>query len=142
MSEACDLEWGHIDLRKRELRVLGKGGKTRLISVPQSLCTHLSEKSQDDIYIWGERPLNVRTAYNYIRELGTKAKLKAPLNPHALRHSYATHMLNGGADLRVIQELLGHSDLAATEKYTHITIDHLSQTLENCHPLAKKIVNE
>jgi len=61
-----------------------------------------------------------------------------PLNPHALRHSYATHLLSSGSNLRIIQELLGHDSLTTTEKYTHLSIDQLSESLNNFHPLAKK----
>ena len=100
---------------------------------------HLTQLSRSNTYIWGESPLNTRTAYNYIKNIGQEAQLHQPIHPHALRHSFATHLLNDGADLRIIQELLGHSSLAATERYTHVSMDQLSRTMENCHPLAKKI---
>ena len=141
ISEACELNWEHINMNKRELRIHGKGQKVRLISYPQALQSsllYLKNNSETDTSIWGVRPLNTRTAFNYIRDCGQQAGLNAPLNPHALRHSYATHLLNDGADLRIIQELLGHSSLIATEKYTHVTLDQLTQTIEASHPLAKK----
>lgn len=139
VSEACQLKWQHIDLSRRELRILGKGDKERLISMPQITQQYLATLNSATPYVWGDQPLHTRTAYNYIAELGRNARLNQPIHPHALRHSFATHLLNDGADLRIIQELLGHSSLSATEKYTHVSMDQLSRTMESCHPLAKKI---
>lgn len=140
ISEACNVQWNHIDLQRRQIRVKGKGQKTRLISFPTILGEQLLFlKNVEHVYVWGDRPLNVRTAYNMIRHCGHQAHLSKPLNPHALRHSFATHLLNDGADLRIIQELLGHSSLATTEKYTHIHMEQLTQTMETFHPLNKKV---
>ncbi len=141
VSEACDLRWEDVNITKRELRVLGKGNKERIISMPILVQLNLASlrSSQSKKYVWGDKPLNTRTAYNYIAQIGTRARLNKPIHPHALRHSYATHLMNDGADLRVIQEMLGHASLAATEKYTHVTMDQLSRTLESFHPLAKKL---
>lgn len=142
VSEACQLSWGSINLTRRELRILGKGQKERLISFPILLLKNLASlrETQSQKYIWGEKPLGVRTAYNDIRDCGRYAGLSKPIHPHALRHSFATHLLNDGADLRIIQEMLGHSSLRATERYTHVTLHQLSQTLESFHPLNKKVV--
>lgn len=141
VSEACSLRWQDVNLSKRELRITGKGNKERLISMPVLVQLNLASvrSSQNQMYVWGKAPLNTRTAYNYIAQIGKKAGLSKPVHPHALRHSYATHLMNGGADLRVIQEMLGHSSLVATEKYTHVSLDQLSRTMESFHPLAKKI---
>lgn len=141
VSEACELQWQNVHLGKRELRILGKGNKQRLISMPLIVQLNLSSlrAQHNKTYIWGDKPLNTRTAYNYILQIGKKAGLTKPIHPHALRHSYATHLMNDGADLRVIQELLGHASLVATEKYTHVSMDQLSRTMETFHPLAKKI---
>jgi integrase/recombinase XerC/integrase/recombinase XerD len=81
--------------------------------------------------------INERTGYEWIRKIGKLSGLTQNLNPHALRHSFATHLLNSGANLRVIQNLLGHSTLAATEKYTHLNLTQLYQTMETSHPLGK-----
>lgn len=141
VSEACELRWSDVNIVKRELRIMGKGSKERMISMPVLVQANLASlrSSQSQKYIWGEKPLNTRTAYNYIAQIGQRARLSKPIHPHALRHSYATHLMNDGADLRVIQELLGHSSLTSTEKYTHVTMDQLSRTMESFHPLAKKI---
>ena len=67
-----------------------------------------------------------------------KAGLMRPIHPHSLRHSYATHLLASGSDLRTLQELLGHANLNATERYTHLSVDQLASTLEQCHPMARE----
>jgi integrase/recombinase XerC/integrase/recombinase XerD len=84
----------------------------------------------------GEVAMSSRKAYALVREGGAKAGLLRPLHPHALRHSYATHLLTSGADLRILQELLGHRSLAATQKYTHLSLDHLARAMEAYHPLS------
>ena len=86
-------------------------------------------------YIFGSQPLNPRTAYNIVKEWGQKAGLNKPLHPHALRHSFATHLLSDGSDLRSLQKLLGHSSLSSTEQYTHLSLSQLANTLEGHHPL-------
>jgi site-specific recombinase XerD len=142
VSEACNLTWQSVNLSRREMRVVGKGNKERAISFPVLLLKKLAalRETQQQTYVWGDKPLNTRTAYNDITACGLNAGLNHHIHPHALRHSFATHLLNDGADLRVIQEMLGHSNLSATERYTHVTLNQLSQTLEKFHPLSKKTV--
>jgi site-specific recombinase XerD len=81
--------------------------------------------------------LHTRIGYQMIRALGALAQLMNPLHPHALRHSFATHLLTSGANLRTLQTLLGHESLQATEKYTHLGVDHLARLIEQTHPLVK-----
>jgi integrase/recombinase XerC/integrase/recombinase XerD len=140
VTEACELKWEHVDIEGRKLRITGKGGKTRVITFPVLLQKPLLQLRglKKSGSLWGNMALHRRTAYNLIRECGAQASLNKPLNPHALRHSFASHLLSDGADLRIIQELLGHANLSATEKYTHISLDQLAQTMESFHPLAKK----
>ena len=95
-------------------------------------------RQPDDLYIFGSKPLDPRKAYSIVKSWGERAGLLKPLHPHALRHSFATHLLASGSDLRVIQELLGHSSLSATQKYTHLSLDSLAQSLSRHHPLGKK----
>lgn len=135
VSEACQLKWTHVDLQKNLLRILGKGGKERLIAIPELTTAELKKHQAHEPYIWGKQELNQRTAYSLIRNLGKSANLLRPLHPHALRHSFATHLLTSGANLRTLQELLGHQSLAATEKYTHLSVDHLARVMERSHPL-------
>lgn len=138
ISEACHLRWSNLNLEKREVRILGKGQKERIVAWPERVWVELHRRTKSGDYIWGERPLSPRKGYDWVRKAASKAGLMSPLHPHALRHSYATHLLTSGADLRVLQELLGHSSLSSTEKYTHLSMDHLARMLDHHHPLAKK----
>ncbi len=142
VSEACNLSWDRVDLNQGFLRLIGKGGKERLVALPQKVTAALQRLTPSPTYIFGEKPLSPRAAYDIVRKAGAAAGLVKPLHPHALRHSYATHLLTSGADLRVLQELLGHTSLAATQKYTHLSIDHVANALENHHPLGRDAEND
>ncbi len=140
VSEACALNWSTLELSSRVARVIGKGGQQRVIvlqpSAIQILHRRRQQKTSEDMgSIWGGQDLPTRKAYDWIRNRGAKAGLLSPLHPHALRHSFATHMLSSGANLRTLQELLGHKNLTATERYTHLGTDHLARVLETHHPL-------
>jgi integrase/recombinase XerC/integrase/recombinase XerD len=140
VSEACALRWNDIQWSQKTLRVLGKGSKERLVALPTlsiEVLQRWKKQSGFDEFVFGELALNPRTAYEMIRQSGRRAGLLKPLHPHALRHSFATHLLSSGANLRTLQELLGHESLQATEKYTHLGIDQLARTMENLHPLGK-----
>lgn len=144
ISEACNLKWSHINQSLRTLRILGKGGRERLVVLPARAFLPLIELKKliesdmnETYFVWGKEPLDPRTGFGWIRSMGLKAGLLRPLNPHALRHSFATHLLSSGANLRTLQELLGHTSLTATEKYTHLTVDQLARTLEKHHPLKR-----
>ncbi|MCH2532866.1 MAG: tyrosine-type recombinase/integrase, partial [Bdellovibrionales bacterium] len=139
INEACQLKLK--ELKAEKLIVLGKGGKQRVVVLPEAITTTLSEllnKMEADTYIWGSKPLHTQQAYRMIVGLGKKAQLLKPITPHALRHSYATHMLSSGMNLRALQKILGHSSLKATEKYLHLSLDQLSDTLSKNHPLNNK----
>lgn len=139
VSEACQLKWSAVDISTRTLRVTGKGGKERRVTVPPLTAWALSEfKAEPSEFVFGAKPLPIRSAYAIVRKWGQKAQLMKPLNPHALRHSFATHLLTSGTDLRILQEILGHQSLAATQKYTHLNLQQLAQTLETHHPLASR----
>lgn len=139
VSEACQLKWTDVHFARRSLRLNGKGGKERMAILPQlgiEVLKRLRALSPDP-FVFGAAVLNPRTAYEWVRTRGAKAGLMKPLHPHALRHSFATHLLTSGANLRTLQELLGHESLQATEKYTHLGIDHLARALESHHPLSQ-----
>lgn len=143
VSEACNLEWKDIEQNYKTARLTGKGNKARIVAFPDRLQNELKlwqKKNHELIYIFGSKKLNTRTAYDWIRKAGQNAGLMKPLHPHALRHSYATHLLQSGANLRTLQELLGHNTLQATEKYTHLSVHELARTLEKHHPL-KRLLN-
>ncbi|MBX3041791.1 MAG: tyrosine-type recombinase/integrase [Bdellovibrionaceae bacterium] len=139
VSEACRLKW--TSFSERLVRVLGKGSKERLVPLPHLTLSELQKlkalNGQTE-FIFGRAPLHPRKAYEWIRQSGRQAGLLNDLHPHALRHSFATHLLGGGANLRTLQELLGHESLRATERYTHLGIDQLARTLESTHPLGEK----
>lgn len=135
VSEACNLQWKSV--AKSQLRILGKGGKERLVVLPTNISKSLSGLTQKNEFVLGEK-MNPRKAYELIRVLGARAGLSRPLHPHTLRHSYATHLLVSGADLRSLQELLGHSSLNSTQRYLHLSLDHIAEALEKHHPMSKK----
>ena len=138
VSEACELRWSQVQMSQRVLRVIGKGSKERVVSLPPIAMDALKEWQKQTSfakYVFGEKALSSRTAYEMVRQSGIRAGLLKPLHPHALRHSFATHLLTSGANLRTLQELLGHESLTATEKYTHLGIDQLARTMEKLHPL-------
>lgn len=137
VSEACSLTWGQVSPDCRTLKVLGKGGKERLVTLPGPVAELLGEATRGHETLLGPK-MSVRLAYERVRQLGARAGLLRPIHPHSLRHSYATHLLSGGADLRTLQDLLGHVSLSATQKYTHLDLDHLSQQMELHHPLANR----
>lgn len=137
VSEACALRSIDIMVDQRVLRIQGKGRKERLVALP-SLSLKALLELKGDVHPWGPEALNTRTAYEWIRQLGRDAGLLRPLHPHALRHSFATHLLSGGANLRTLQELLGHSSLVATQRYTQVSVDELGRTLEARHPLSRQ----
>ncbi len=136
VSEACEIRSADIFHSQRRIRVLGKGGKERLVVLPQLFWHALGPHDGSNEFLFGRCALNPRKAYEIVRRSGHRAGLLKPLHPHALRHSFATHLLTSGSDLRVLQELLGHSSLSATQRYTHLSIDHLARSLENHHPLS------
>lgn len=138
VSEACNLKWTDVHFSTRTLRLTGKGGKERLVILPSLAIEVLQKLRKDstDDFVFGIEALNPRVAYEWVRQRGAKAQLMKPLHPHALRHSFATHLLSSGANLRTLQELLGHESLQATEKYTHLGVDQLARTLETHHPLS------
>ncbi|MFZ4404720.1 MAG: tyrosine-type recombinase/integrase [Pseudobdellovibrionaceae bacterium] len=146
ISEACGIRWKDIQWSRRAILVLGKGQKERWVLAPQMVFDRLRDWQkqslpQQDFVFYNQKSgqgLGTRQAYAWIHQLGQEAGLLRPLHPHALRHSFATHLLTSGANLRTLQQLLGHSNLASTEKYTHLNTDHLARTMGKTHPLHKK----
>lgn len=140
VSEACELRWGDVDFYSHILRVTGKGNKERIVALPKSLIPLLKKIRKQTVgeFVWGRAALNPRVAYDWVRRRGVKAGLMRPVHPHALRHSFATHLLSSGANLRTLQELLGHESLQATERYTHLGVDQLARTMEKHHPMGER----
>lgn len=150
ISEALDLDVQDIDLAQGWVRVLGKGSKQRLVPLSQVSAQRLQaylqqrryfdpqEKSQ--VLFLGKRGnrLQRRQASRILEKLARIAGLPQTVAPHTLRHSFATHMLEAGADLRAIQELLGHSRLSTTQRYTHLNLQELFAVYDQAHPRSKK----
>jgi site-specific recombinase XerD len=146
ISEACQLKWKSIDFSYRRVLILGKGNKERILILPEFCIQNLKYlKFENEIhygiktdFVFGDKPLNPRTGYQMISDAGAKAGLMNQIHPHSLRHSFATHLLSSGANLRTLQTLLGHDSLSATEKYTHLNIDALGRMMDARHPLSKR----
>jgi integrase/recombinase XerC len=151
VGELVSLDWDTVDLRGRVLRVIGKGGKERMVPFGQHAagaleewrgCWHETREKGDEL----QEPvfLNYRgtrlTARSVRRILDRRvedAAIASGIHPHTLRHTFATHLLEGGADLRAIQELLGHASLSTTQRYTHLEIERLQRIYRQTHPRAK-----
>ena len=147
VSETININIDHIEENKTFLRVFGKGSKTRLVPVGRYAINAINnwvderdKYSNDDNALFinkkGSR-LSVRSIQLRLKRLATKQGLP-PVNPHMLRHSFATHMLESSGDLRTIQELLGHSSLSTTQIYTKLDYQHLVKIYDKSHPRAKK----
>lgn len=148
VSEVGGLNLDSVNLDTRELRVTGKGSKDRIVLIGQSardaIKMYLSEVraaisagSEDALFLnrYGNR-LSERSIQKIVREYATRAGLGSQVHTHTLRHSFATHMLEGGADLRVVQELLGHANPGTTQIYTHITKEEATRAYMSAHPRA------
>ncbi len=136
-EEACLIKIKEIDFENSRITIHGKGKKDRFAIMPEFLNEFFQKNiNNDETYLYGSKPLNPRTAYNWIKKRALKAGLHKPVHPHMFRHSYATHLLRGKTDLRHLQELLGHSSLAATQRYTHLDREQLLSSLEEFHPLS------
>ena len=149
VSELVGLNWDDIDRKLELLRVRGKGGKERIVPIgvkalaaietyrariPQ-LCRRILDVDAVFLNRRGQR-LTTRSVARMVDHYVLASGIATKASPHALRHSFATHLLGAGADLRAIQELLGHSSLSTTQKYTHLNLDHLMAVYDKAHPRA------
>jgi len=153
VSELATLDLAQISSAEAELRVLGKGRKERIVPLGSKALAALeaylprrSELAHPKTGVYDSRALllgqlgkrlSVRWLQALVQRYGALGAGRADLHPHALRHSCATHMLEGGADLRAIQEMLGHSSLSTTQRYTHVSLDQLLAVYDRAHPLAQ-----
>ncbi|MCL1852831.1 MAG: tyrosine-type recombinase/integrase [Peptococcaceae bacterium] len=151
VSELVALNFGQIDLTNKLLRILGKGRKERIIPLTdlaaRAVRTYrekrelmrmpLAEPAAALLLNLRGGRLTTQSVRRILNDCERKAQLNQHIHPHMLRHTYATHLLDGGADLRSVQELLGHKNLSSTQIYTHLTKDRLRQTYMKAHPRAK-----
>jgi integrase/recombinase XerC len=147
-SELIELKWSDIDFTKKELKILGKGNKERFVPLHSEMAVILKryqelllqqsfEKKAEPALVFltdsGEK-MYPNFVYRKIKTYLNKVTTQTGLSPHSLRHSFATHLLNEGAELNAVKELLGHSSLAATQVYTSSSIERLKKIHENFHP--------
>ena len=139
VSEACHVKWQNVDFQKKQILISGKGGMERWAPMPSEVFKSIKKlSSQDELFLWGQKPFGVRKAYSRVKHWGEQSGLRQKLHPHALRHSFATHLLSSGGNLRNIQVLLGHKNLITTQRYTHVDQNELYHKMEKSHPLGKK----
>ncbi|MEM8867414.1 MAG: tyrosine recombinase XerC [Verrucomicrobiota bacterium] len=146
VSELCGLTHGRIDMAQKMARVLGKGGKERVcplgpvaIHCLKTFINRFDLRSdlEDPVVCQaGGRPMTPRAVQKLLKTHLAAADLPLDMTPHKLRHSFATHLLDNGADLRVVQELLGHANLSTTQVYTHVSIARLKEAHQQAHPRA------
>jgi integrase/recombinase XerC len=145
VAELCGLRPDDIDVRRRLVTVWGKGSKQRQVPISPPAAAAVAgwlERGRGAL-VTGETPVDALFLNRRGRRLGPRDvrrvldhRAAAPTHPHALRHSFATHLLDGGADLRVVQELLGHSSLRTTQVYTHVSTERLKSVHQHTHPRA------
>ena len=148
VSELCDLDIDSVELSRRRLSVWGKGSKQRVVPISEpaaaALARWLDGSRSQFAQRFGGSTATVALFHNRrghrlsprdVRRILDR-RSPVPTHPHALRHTFATHLLDGGADLRVVQELLGHSDLATTQIYTHVSRERLRTVFDSSHPRA------
>jgi integrase/recombinase XerC len=150
VSELAGLNLDRMDLDRRLVKVVGKGNKERIVPVGRKAVAVLRDyldatrthrtrdrKGMVELPVFmnvrGGR-LSTRSIANIVKRYGVKCGLMMGISPHSLRHTFATHMMDGGADLRAVQELLGHSSLSTTQKYTHVSLDRLMKVYDKAHP--------
>ena len=151
VSEALGLEKNGVDLEQRLVRVLGKGNKERIVPVGREAVEslrrylargrpYLDTRHRPELFLNAKGGALTRAgAFLILRKLAEKAGLEpGRIHPHLLRHSFATHLLEGGADLRSVQEMLGHADLATTELYTHVSDRRRRELYYRAHPHARR----
>lgn len=150
ISELVQLPVGLFTRRNDHITVMGKGKKERIVMLTEAAhnavqawikCRDADGDAIASSYLYPsgktDRPISRERVYMMLRDLGIRAGLRVAISPHMLRHSFATHMLNRGADLRSLQLLLGHADISTTEIYTHTRDDRLAGLVNDTHPLAR-----
>ncbi len=152
VSELTNLQWSHCHFNEGFIRIIGKGDKERLVPIGEEAIALTTlyvnyyrkeltpAKGEEDIVFLnrrGKRLSRVMVFY-IVKQLGTISGIKKTISPHTFRHSFATHLVEGGADLRAVQEMLGHESITTTEIYTHLDRNYLRSEILEHHPRAKK----
>jgi integrase/recombinase XerC len=148
VSELAGLNVFDVDAESGQLRVLGKGGKERLVPVGARALNSIfryrerlqaesgiSPEANGALFLNAQKGrLTTRSVARILKKVAAACGILTPVSPHTLRHTFATHLLDSGADLRSVQEMLGHKNLSTTQKYTHVSIDRLMETYDRAHP--------
>jgi integrase/recombinase XerD len=147
ISELAGARLENLNLQERLIRVIGKGAKTRLVPVGRMACEAIAQyvdqerirlvapKTGNEVFLSRHgKKLTTQRIWQIIKEIAATAGFEINVYPHLLRHSFATHLLANGADLRIIQEMLGHADIATTQIYTHVEQSRLKSIHRQCHP--------
>jgi len=144
VSELTGLDLADVDEAAHTVRVLGKGRKERMVpyggKAAQALTAWLGQRGREPGALFRGRRrdrVNPREVYDIVRATARAVGITRTVGPHTLRHTFATHLLNEGADLRAVQEFLGHSRLSTTQRYTHVGADHLLKVYDRAHPRAR-----
>lgn len=143
VSELCQLKVNDVD--DAFIRVQGKGGKERIVPIGSKALTAVDhylnfrdgEKYSQQLYLFVTnrgRPIHRIGVWMIVKNYAKQASIDKVISPHTFRHSFATHLLDNGADLRVIQELLGHANISSTDRYTHVSRSHLQEAFQKFHP--------
>jgi len=149
VSELVNLTMNQVYIEEGFLRILGKGNKERFVPIAKITLLNLKNYIENERFLWlktkssyvfikpnGHR-ITRQYVYTLLKKIGLSYDLSETISPHKLRHTYATALLNGGANLRVVQELLGHSDISTTQIYTHIEPDRIGKAYDAFHPKSK-----
>ncbi|PIF02684.1 MAG: tyrosine recombinase XerD [Paludibacter sp.] len=151
VSELINIELSKIYFEEKYMLIEGKGSKQRLVPLSDESIKQIHfwlldrnrlkiKKGNEDYLFLNRRGSKISRAmvFEVVKRLAKEANIQKRVSPHVFRHSFATHLLENGANLRAIQQLLGHESITTTELYTHVDIQHLRYTIENCHPMNKK----
>ena len=150
ISELLSLKTDDLHMREKYLRVVGKGNKERIVPLGEMAVVALRDYIENGRSLLSKKPGNIlfynykgepmsrQGFFKYLQKQALECGITKEISPHTIRHSFATHLLEGGTDLRMVQELLGHEDISTTQIYTHIDRSHLRDVYENTHPLARK----
>jgi integrase/recombinase XerC len=150
VAELVSLNWNDVDFHLGIVRVVGKGSKERIVPIGEVALTRLAEYAEEirkrcRLPCKGASPvflnnrggrITTRSVARIVEKHLRHAGIGVKMGPHGLRHTFATHLLNSGADLRVIQEMLGHASLSTTQRYTHLNLDQLTRVYDKAHPRA------